>query len=115
RACLQPLLDQIEHSRRTGEVLACDAEPILRGQHLEIGIGDSHDGTKAYNLAVIAAGNGGLLGSAESGAVFAPKIDLVVSHAKRSSQIVVDDGDARTRPRNANNVGAAGGLGSLRV
>ncbi len=94
------------------KILARDAQSVLRCQHLEIGVGGSHYGGKADNLTVVAGGNRGLFGRADQGTVLAPKVDLVAG-VECGRQVVGDDGDASTRPRNADNVRATGGLGLL--
>ena len=43
-AGIEPLLDQVEHAGGAVQVLARDAQPVLRGQHLEIGIGGGDHG-----------------------------------------------------------------------
>ncbi len=65
-------------------------QPVLRGQHLEIGIGDGDHGGQAHHLAVEAARDRKLFGVAQRGAVLAPEVDLVAG-VERRRQIVGDD------------------------
>ncbi len=64
-AGLQPLLDQVEHARGAGEVFARDAQPVLRGQHLEIGVGGRNHGGQRDHLAIEAAGDRGFFRGAQ--------------------------------------------------
>ena len=76
-ARLQPLLNQVEHARRAGKVFARNAQTILRGQYLEIGVGGGDHGGEGDDLAIKPAGDRRLLSSTQSRTVLAPEIDLV--------------------------------------
>ena len=65
------------------QVLARDPQPVLRRQHLEIGIGGGDHGGQADHLAVVAAGDRGFLGRAQGGAVLAPEVDFVAGASAR--------------------------------
>ena len=58
-------------------MLARDAQPILRRQHLEIGGADAGDRGEHDDFLGEAGGDGGFLRGARGGAVLAPEIDLV--------------------------------------
>jgi hypothetical protein len=108
-ARLKPLLNQVEHARRAGKVFARNAQTILRGQYLEIGVGGGDYGGEGDDLAIEPAGDRCLFSSAQSRAVLAPEIDLVTC-AEHGREVVVDDLDVGTRPRNVDDTRAAGGL-----
>ena len=67
-----------------GEVVARDAQAILRREHQEIGVGDADDGGERHHLAIEAAGDRELLGGAQRGAVLAPEVDLVAGAERRA-------------------------------
>ena len=73
----RPLLDQREHAVGGSDVLARDAQPVLRGQHLEIGGADARDRGEDDDFLVEAGGDRDFLRGARCGAVLAPEIDLV--------------------------------------
>src|SRR6185295_16886394 len=77
RTRLKPLLNQVEHARRAGKVFARNAQTILRGQYLEIGVGGSNHGGEGDDLAIEPTGDRRLFSSAQSRAVLTPEIDLV--------------------------------------
>ena len=114
RARLQPLLDQIEHACGARKVFTCDAQTVLRREHLEIGVGGGDHRGEADHLAIVAAGDRGLFRGAHQGAVLAPKIDFV-ARVKRGREVVADDRDASSGSRNADDVCAAGCFGLLCV
>ena len=70
-------LIRLNTRRGGGEIVARDAQPVVRGEHLEIGIGDADDRGERHHLAVEAARDRGLLGGAQRRAVLAPEVDLV--------------------------------------
>src|SRR5262249_46458660 len=76
-AGLEPLLDQIENAVGSAEVLACDPQPVLCREHLEIGVADRRDGRQNDDLLVEAAGDRSLLRCARGSAILAPEVDLV--------------------------------------
>ena len=88
-AGLEPLLDQGEHAVGGVEVLLRDAQPVLRGEHVEIGGAHARDGREDDHLLVEAADDGGLLRRARGGAVLAPEIDLVAGVERHLEQAAV--------------------------
>ena len=62
---------------RALQVVAGDAQAVLRPQHQEIGVRDARHGGERDHFAVEAGGDCDLLGRAERRAVLAPKIELI--------------------------------------
>ena len=56
---------------------AGDAQLVLRGQHLEIGVGDGDDGRQRDDLAIVARGRRVLLRGMQRRAVLAPEVEHV--------------------------------------
>ena len=54
RAAGELLLDQRQDAFGGGEIAPRDAQLILRGQNLEVGVGDGHDGRERHDLAIVA-------------------------------------------------------------
>ena len=70
-------------------ILCCGgANPVLRGQHLEIGIGDAGQRRQRHHVAIEAVGDGGLLRGLRRVAVLSPEIELIAG-AERGR--IVDD------------------------
>ena len=84
----QPLLDRVEDARGAGDVALRDAQAVLRGQHLEIGVGDAGQRGQRHHVAIEAAGDRGLFRGQRGVAVLAPEIDFVAG-AERGR--IVDD------------------------
>ena len=59
------------------DVVARDAQPVLRGENLEVGVDDGRDRREDDHLAVEAARDRGELGRAQRRAVLAPEVELV--------------------------------------
>src|SRR5262249_51804178 len=74
---LQSLLNQIEHARGAGDVVTRDAQSVLGGQNLKIGVSSSDDGGEADNLAVVTGGDGNFFGCAQCRPILPPEIDFV--------------------------------------
>ena len=64
------------------------AKPVLRGEHLEIGIGDAGQRGQRNHIAIEAVGDGGFLGGLRGVAVLAPEIEFIAG-AERCR--IVDD------------------------
>ena len=56
-AGVQPLLDGVEDARGAGDIALGGAQPVLRSQHLEIGIGDADHRGQRHHVAVEPAGD----------------------------------------------------------
>ena len=70
-------------------ILRCGgADPVLRRQHLEIGVGDAGQRGQRHHVAIEAVGDGGLLRRLRGIAVLAPEIELV---ARAERGLIVDD------------------------
>ncbi len=85
---LKPLLDRLENARRAGDVVLGGAKPVLRGQHLEIGIGDAGQRGERDHVAIEAVGDRGFLRGLRGVAVLAPEIEFIAG-AERGR--IVDD------------------------
>ena len=94
-ADVQSLLEGIVDALGAGDVVVGDANAILRGKHLEIGIGDADQRRQRDHVAVEAAGDCGLVRGERRVAVLAPEVDLV-ARAKRHGE-GVDGASARAR------------------
>ena len=84
----QALLDGIEDALGAGDVALRGAKPVLRGQHLEIGVGDRRQRGQRDDVAIEAVGDRGLFGRLRGVAVLAPEVELVAG-AERGR--IVDD------------------------
>ena len=73
---------------RAGDVAFGGANPVLRRQHLEIGIGDADQRGQRHHVAIEPGGDGDFLRRLRGVAVLAPEIELVAG-AERG--LVVDD------------------------
>jgi hypothetical protein len=93
---LKPLLDGVEDARGAGDVALGGANPVLRGEHLEIGIGDAGQRRQRDHVAIEAVGDGRLLRRLRGVAVLAPEIEFVAG-AERG-RIVDDLAAAMVRP-----------------
>ena len=51
-------------------------QPVLRGKHLEIGVGDRRQRGQRHHVAVEAVGHGGLFGRLRGVAILAPEIEF---------------------------------------
>ncbi len=78
-AGLQPLLDGVEDARSAGDVLLGGTQPVLRRQHLEIGIGNADQRRQRHHVAVEPGGDCGFLRSLCGIAVLAPEIEFVAA------------------------------------
>ncbi len=73
----QALLDGVEDALGAGDVALRGANPVLRGQHLEIGVGDRRQRRQRDDVAIEAVGDRGLFRRLRGVAVLAPEIELV--------------------------------------
>ena len=74
---LEPLLDQVENPVGGVEILARDPQPVLRREHLEIGVANCGDGGQNDDFLVEAAGDRGLLRGSGRSTILAPEINFV--------------------------------------
>ena len=74
---LKRSLDGVEDALGAGDVLLRGAKPVLRGQHLEIGVGDRRQRGQRDDVAVETVGDRGLFRRLRGVAVLAPEIELV--------------------------------------
>ncbi len=102
---LQALLDGVEDALRAGDVALGGPNPVLRRQHLEIGVGDADQRGERHHVAIEAGGDRGLLRRLRGVAVLAPEIELVAG-AERG--LVVDDFAAAIGQPAGTGPGAAG-------
>ena len=82
-AGLAALADGIENALRAGDITLGGAQAVLRGQHLEIGIGDGCECRQRDGVAVEPVGVGGLLRRLQRVAVLAPEIELIAGAERR--------------------------------
>src|SRR5262249_16019301 len=73
------LVDEGKNATGGGQVLACSPQPVLRRNDLKLGATDADDCRKNNNVLIEAADNGGFLGRARYGGVFAPEINGIAS------------------------------------
>jgi hypothetical protein len=71
------------------EIVARDAQPVLRREHLEIRRADAHDGGEDHHLLVEAAGDRILFGCARGRAVLAPEVDLVAGVERGRKEVAL--------------------------
>ena len=69
--------DGVEDALGAGDVLLRGPKPVLRGQHLEIGVGDRRQRRQRDDVAIEAVGDRGLFRRLRGVAVLAPEIQLV--------------------------------------
>ncbi len=87
-AGFEPLLDRLEDACRAGDVLLGGANPVLRGEHLKIGIGDAGEGGKRNHIAIETIRDRRFLCRLCGIAVLAPEIEFIAG-AERGR--IVDD------------------------
>ncbi len=71
------------------QVLASDAQLILRGENLEIGVGHGDHGRQRDDLAIVPRDRRVLFGGIEQGAIFSPDVEHI---AGREAHIVLRKG-----------------------
>ena len=71
------VLIDLQDARRRVDIAARDAQAVLRGENLEVGVDHRRDGGEHDHLAVEAARDRGEFGRAQRRAVLAPEVDLV--------------------------------------
>src|SRR5215472_1764664 len=84
-AGLLTLPDQVEDATGGAEILARDAQPVLRVEHVEIGVGDGDQRGERDHLLGVAGGDRGLDLGEQRRAVLAPEIERV---ARRQIEVV---------------------------
>ncbi len=87
-AGLEPLPDRLEDARGAGDIAFGGANPVLRGEHLEISVGDTGQRRQRNHIAIETVGGRGLFGGLQRVAVLAPEIELIAG-AERGR--IVDD------------------------
>ncbi len=87
-AGFEALLDSLEDARCAGDIAFGGAYSVLRGEHLEIGVGDGGQRGQRHHVAIETVRDGRLLRRLRGLAVLAPKIELIAG-AQRSR--IVDD------------------------
>ena len=100
------LLDKCQDALGGGEVAPRDAQLVLRGQHLEVGVGDGDQRRQRHHLAVIADDRRAFLGCIQRSAVLAPEVDHV---ARGEAEIV--SRESRAADANVGHRTAAGRRG----
>ena len=90
RSCagFEALLDRFENAARTGDIALGSMDPVLRGEYLEIGIGDAGERRQRYHIAIEAIRDRGFLRRLRRVAVLAPEIEFIAG-AERGR--IVDD------------------------
>ena len=92
-ADLDPHLDRAEHLVGDPDVFMRDAQPVLRVQHLKIGVQHRGDGGDFDHVAIEAAGVGEQPRGLRGVLVLAPEIDLVTGVQAELEQIGSGRGD----------------------
>jgi len=77
RTAVELLFDEIEDALGCCQVLAGDAQLVLRGENLEIGIGDGDHRRQCDNLAIISRDRRVFLRRIERRAILAPEVEHV--------------------------------------
>ena len=104
-AGFEPLPNRLEDTRSAGDVALGGANPVLRGQHLKIGVGDAGQCGKRYDIAIEAVSDRDFLRGLQGVAVLAPEIEFITG---AQGCLVVDDLAAAIGQAAGTGAGAAG-------